>query len=236
MYSRPCRESSGNLPEREKFQTIKETLMNKKTIFSSHTLALFALLCLALLLLDGCTGPRTGRLQGGGDTQYGDPNDVETITSAWGSTDLQLTAESMTQSLLDSRWITQASAPPKIRLREVRNLTSEHIDTKSITDKIRIQLLKSGTVRFLADTANLGEVAAERQFTEAVTRRTENKLMADTDYIVTGTVRSIRKTTKQAASVFYQITMELVDPQSGEILWADEKELSKSTTTPKIGW
>ncbi|MDR2825697.1 MAG: penicillin-binding protein activator LpoB [Deltaproteobacteria bacterium] len=197
---------------------------------------LLALICLLALIMAGCTGPRTGRLQGAGDTQYGDPNDVETITSAWGSTDLQLTAESMTQSLLDSRWISKSVEPPKIRLREVRNLTSEHIDTKAITDKIRVQLLKSGSVRFLADTSNLGEVAAERQFTEAVTRRAENKLMADTDYIVTGTVRSIRKTTKQAASVYYQITLELVDPQSGEILWADEKELSKSTTTPKIGW
>jgi uncharacterized protein (TIGR02722 family) len=197
---------------------------------------LLALICFVTLIMDGCTGPRTGRLQGGGETQYGDPSDVETVTSAWGSTDLQLTAESMTQSLLDSRWISRAVEPPKIRLREVNNLTSEHIDTKSITDKIRVQLLKSGSVRFLADTSNLGEVAAERQFTEAVTRRTENKLMADTDYIVTGTVRSIRKTTKQVASVYYQITLELVDPQSGEILWADEKELSKSTTTPKIGW
>jgi uncharacterized protein (TIGR02722 family) len=210
--------------------------MKNKTTVSRRLTVILALFCLAALILDGCAGPRTGRLKGAGDTQYGDPAEVETVTSAWGSTDLQLTAEGMTQSLLDSRWITRAVEPPKIRLREVRNLTSEHIDTKSITDKIRVQLLKSGAVRFLADTGNLGEVAAERQFTEAVTRRTENKLMADTDYIITGTVRSIRKTTKEVASVYYQITMELVDPQSGEVLWADEKELSKSTTTPKIGW
>jgi uncharacterized protein (TIGR02722 family) len=210
--------------------------MKDKITVSNHQVVLFVFFCLTALILEGCAGPRTGRLQGAGDTQYGDPADVETVTSAWGATDLQLTAESMTQSMLDSRWIAKAVEPPKIRLREVRNLTSEHIDTKSITDKIRVQLLKSGAVRFLADTGNLGEVAAERQFTEAATRRTENKLMADTDYIITGTVRSIRKVTREVASVYYQITMELVDPQSGEVLWADEKELSKSSTTPKIGW
>ncbi|MDR1126112.1 MAG: penicillin-binding protein activator LpoB, partial [Deltaproteobacteria bacterium] len=77
---------------------------------------------------------------------------------------------------------------------------------------------------------------AERDFTVAVTRRGENKLMADTDYIVTGTVRSIRKRTKEVADVYYQITLELVDPQSGEIVWADEQEIRKTTTTPKIGW
>ncbi|MDR2050709.1 MAG: penicillin-binding protein activator LpoB [Deltaproteobacteria bacterium] len=168
--------------------------------------------------------------------EYGDPAAVETVTSAWGSSDLQNTAESMTQSLLDSRWVSLASAPPKVRLRQVVNQTDEHIDTRAITDKIRIRLLQSGKVRFLADTANMDQVFEERDFTEAVTRRGDNKLLTDTDYIVTGTVRSIRKVVKGAADVYYLITLELVDPQSGEIVWADEKEIRKTSNNPKIGW
>jgi uncharacterized protein (TIGR02722 family) len=202
----------------------------------NNTSLLILLLALLGLSLAACSGPSTGRVQGGGDTHYGNPDEVETVTSAWGSTDLQMTAEHMAQSLLATRWIDRAAEPPKIRLREVRNLTTEHIDTKGITDKIRTQLLRSGQVRFLADEANLDDVFAERDFTVAVTRRGENKLMADTDYIVTGTVRSIRKQTKEVADVYYQITLELVDPQSGEIVWADEQEIRKTTTTPKIGW
>lgn len=182
---------------------------------------------LSLLMLTACGGP---------NVQYGDPAEVETVTSSWGSTDLQGTAELMTQSLLDSRWISRTQAPPKIRLREVRNLTDEHIDTKGITDKIRVKLLQSGQVRFLADTANLDQVFAERDLTEAVTLKGENKLLTDTDYIVTGTVRSIRKVTKKQADVYYQITLELVDPQSGEIVWADEKEIRKTSSNPKVGW
>lgn len=170
------------------------------------------------------------------NVQYGDPNAVETVTSAWGSTDLQNTAEAMTQSLLDSRWISRTVQPPKVRLRTVRNLTDEHIDTKGITDKIRVKLLQSGQVRFLADDANLDEVFAERDLTEAVTRREANKLLADTDYIVTGTVRSIRKVTRNQADVYYQITLELVDPQSGELVWADEKEIRKTSNNPTVGW
>lgn len=182
---------------------------------------------LSLFALAACGGP---------NVEYGDPSEVETVTAAWGSTDLQGTAELMAQSLLDSRWISRTQAPPKVRLREVRNLTDEHIDTKGITDKIRVKLLQSGQVRFLADTANLDQVFAERDFTEAVTRKGENKPMADTDYIVTGTVRSIRKMTKKQADLYYQITLELVDPQSGEILWADEKEIRKTSSNPKVGW
>ena len=191
-----------------------------------RTLVFGALLPLCLSAA-GCGGP---------NVEYGDPGAVETVTSAWGSTDLQGTAEKMAQSLLDSRYIAQAQAQPKVRLREVNNQTDEHIDTKAITDKIRIKLLQSGRVRFLADNANLDQVFAERDLTEALTRRGENKLLADTDYIVTGTVRSIRKITKKAADVYYLITLDLVDPQAAEIVWADEQEIRKISNNPKVGW
>lgn len=186
--------------------------------------------------LTACGGPQTGRVSGDGEVVYEDSQAVETVTTQWGSTDLQITAEKMTQSLLASRWIAQASAPPKIRLREVKNYTDEHIDSKGITDKIRVKLLQSGHVRFLADDANFDAVFSERDLTETATKRSENKLLAETDYIVTGAVRSIRKRTKTVGDVFYQITLELTDPQSGEIVWADEQEIRKRTTKPKLGW
>lgn len=194
---------------------------------NANILALMLLVSVAMFALAGC---------GGTTVNYGDANAVETIDSSWGSTDLQTTAEKMTQSMLNSKWIAQAYSPPKVRLREVKNQTDEHIDTKQITDKIRIKLLQSGQVRFLADNSNMDQVMAERDFTEAATRRAENKLMADTDYIVTGTVRTIRKSNKKVEDVYYEITMELVDPQSGEIVWADEKEIRKTTTKSTFGW
>lgn len=186
--------------------------------------------------LSACGGPQTGRVSGEGEVVYEDAQAEETVTTKWSSTDLQNTAESMTQSLLGSSWIVDASAQPKIRLREVKNYTDEHIDTKGITDKIRVRLLRSGTVRFLADEYNLDDVFAERDLTEATTKKKENKLLSETDYIITGSVRSIKKRTKNVGDVFYQITLELTDPQSGEILWADEKEIRKRTTKPTLGW
>lgn len=125
---------------------------------------------------------------------------------------------------------------PKSDCVKSKNYTDEHIDTKGITDKIRVKLLKSGTVEFLADEHNLGDVFAERDLTEAATKRGENLLLEDTDYIITGSVRSIRKRTKTVGDVYYQITLELTDPQSGSIKWADEQEIRKRTTKPKIGW
>jgi uncharacterized protein (TIGR02722 family) len=188
-------------------------------------------------LFSGCsTKGGSGVVAGDGSVSYGDSKAVETLTADFGSSDLQATAEKMTQSLLETRYISKAQQPPKVRLRDVKNQSYEHIDTKAITDKIRIKLLKSGSVRFLADKSNLDQVNDERDLTETATKKTSVKPMTDSDYIITGTVRSIKKATKDVQDVYYNISLELVDPQSGEILWADEKEIRKVTSKPSIGW
>jgi len=191
----------------------------------------------AAVLFSGCaTTGGSGRVDGDGNVAYGDAKAVETLTADFGSTDLQATAEMMTQSLLESRYISKAQQPPKVRLRDVTNQTYEHIDTKAITDKIRIKLLKSGAVRFLADKSNLSQVNDERDLTETATKKKVVKAMTDTDYIVTGTVRSIKKATSSVQDVYYNISLELVDPQSGEIVWADEKEIRKVSKKSSLGW
>jgi hypothetical protein len=201
----------------------------------------FTTLCVSItvatILLSGCA-PKGGAGMVGYDSnvKYGDAKAVETVTADFGSTDLQSTAETLTQSLLESRYIAKAQQPPKVRLRTVNNLTYEHIDTKAITDKIRIKLLKSGQVRFLADTANLNQVKDERELTASATAIKENKAMADADFIVTGNVRSIKKANDDVKDVYYNVSLELVNPQSGEIVWADEKEIRKVTAKSSVGW
>ncbi len=200
-------------------------------------LSLTTALSASALLFNGCATPGGAGMVGyNSNVKYGDAKAVETVTADFGSTDLQSTAESLTQSLLESRYISKAQQAPKVRLRTVNNLTYEHIDTKAITDKIRIKLLKSGQVRFLADTANLNQVNQERDLTTTATTKTTIKAMTDSDYIVTGNVRSIKKANDDVKDVYYNISLELVDPQSGEILWADEKEIRKVTAKSSLGW
>lgn len=191
----------------------------------------------ALLTLSGCSAKGGAGMVGyDSNVKYGDAKAVETLTADFGSTDLQSTAEAMTQSLLESRYISKTHQTPKVRLRTINNLTYEHIDTKAITDKIRIKLLKSGQVRFLADKANLEEVNDERTLTTTATTKTKLSAMTDADYIITGNVRSIKKASGDVQDVYYNISMELVDPQSGEVVWADEKEIRKVTSKSSVGW
>lgn len=192
----------------------------------NQKISLSTILLLSSFIMSGCTTV----------VKYDDPKAIETVTADFGSSDLQSSAETLTQSLLETRYIAKAQQPPKVRLRNVNNLTYEHIDTKAITDKIRIKLLKSGEVRFLADTANLNQLKDEREFTSSATANKILKAMVDSDYIITGNVRSIKKSNDDLKDVYYNVSLELVDSKTGEILWADEKEIRKVTTKSSLGW
>jgi PBP1b-binding outer membrane lipoprotein LpoB len=82
----------------------------------------------ALALAAGCATEKT---------RYGDARGVETVSNQFGSTDLQLIAESMTRSMLNAPVVAGGNLPI-VTVQEVKNKTSEYIDTRAITDSIRV--------------------------------------------------------------------------------------------------
>ncbi|MGC9494399.1 penicillin-binding protein activator LpoB, partial [Vibrio genomosp. F10] len=82
---------------------------------------------------------------------YGDSQAVETTTVDFGSTDLQTIAGEMIDSMMMSgsvAVITQDSRPI-VFVERIKNKTTEHIDTESITDSISTKMLNSGKFRFV---------------------------------------------------------------------------------------
>lgn len=172
-------------------------------------------------------------------TQYGDAQAVETVNPDYGSTDLQMIAEKMVNSLLVTPIITQAPDRPVLIMKGVENRTSEHIDTRTITDKIRTQLLKSGMVRF----AVMGEEnqAAVEQLkyqqsglVDTSTARSIGKQVG-AEYLLIGNIKSIVKTAGGTKDVYYQFTLNLLNIENGLIEWADEKEIRKTRERSFLG-
>ncbi|PRW95595.1 penicillin-binding protein activator LpoB, partial [Pseudomonas fragi] len=62
--------------------------------------ARFSMLAVVALLASGCSN--TSPVLGSKNISYGDTKAVETVTNEFGSTDLQMIAESMTRSLAQS--------------------------------------------------------------------------------------------------------------------------------------
>ncbi|HES76682.1 MAG TPA: penicillin-binding protein activator LpoB [bacterium] len=188
----------------------------------------------ALVLLAGCATTEGPITAGSGNVTYGDAKAVETVTNQFGSTDLQTIAEAMSRSMLQSAPVTRNNRP-RVTIDEVQNKTSEYIDTRSITDTVRSQLLKSGQVRFVADINQMqgqtDELMRQNQtglYKKSTTKKIGN--MTGADYRVTGNISSIVKRSSDVKDVYYKFSLMLMNIETGEIEWADEKEIRKTSS------
>jgi uncharacterized protein (TIGR02722 family) len=191
---------------------------------------LFKIIVIALLL-SGCA-TRSPTLSSG-NVEYGDSKTVETLTNEFGSTDLQTIAESMSSSLLQSP-VLAAKSRPLVTIAEVKNHTSEYIDTKSITDSIRARILKSGLVRFAVDTSAMQTQVDElsRQSQSGLYKKSKSLKMGNmegADFRIEGTITSIVKRIDDIKDVYYKFSLQLIDNESGVMEWADEKEIRKTS-------
>ena len=164
--------------------------------------------------------------------RYGDARGVETVTNEFGSTDLQMIAESMTRSMLNSPVI--ASNQAIVTVQDVKNKTSEYIDTRSITDSIRVELQKSGKVRFAVDAAEMRQQIEElqRQQSEYYDSQKSAEIgkMTGAGYRLEGNITSIVKQAKDVKDVYYKFNLQLWNIQNGLLEWTDEKEIRKTTS------
>src|SRR4051812_32523201 len=178
----------------------------------------------AAALVAGCASEKTS---------YGDARGVETVTNQFGSTDLQMIAESMARSMQQAPVISSGNLPV-VTVQEVRNKTSEYIDTRSITDSIRSELQKGGKVRFAVDAVGMNQQTDEikRQQGEYYAKEAavDKGQMLGAQYRMEGNITSIVKQNKGTKDVFYKFNLQLWNIRNGILEWSDEKEIRKTTT------
>jgi len=165
------------------------------------------------------------------EVRYGDPKGVENVSIEFGSTDLQKVAEEMTRSLLVSNLVVEGNRP-LITVQDVKNFTSEYIDTRGITDTIRTELSRSGVIRFVVD-----EAAMEQQISELERQQNEEYYdqettaekgkMVGAGYRLEGSIRSIVKQNKDVKDVYYKVNLQVWDVRTGIMEWSEETEIRK---------
>jgi penicillin-binding protein activator len=174
--------------------------------------------------------------------RYGDAQAVETTSVNFGSTDLQKIAKQMTESLIQSPVVgtMTANKRPIVFVDSVKNKTSEHIDTESLTDSISTQLLRSGKFRFV-DMTKVSAVREQLSYQKDSGMVNPNSAMqfgkqVGAEYMLYGNLSSIVKTDADKKDVYYKFTMRLMDLESGLVEWADETEIRKTRNKELVGW
>jgi penicillin-binding protein activator len=187
--------------------------------------------------------------------QRDDPRKVENVNIDFGSTDLQEMADKMVQSFLSSPNLQYLDHPGKgedkrvvLYTGNVNNRTSEHIDTASITDSIRTALLKSGRVRIAASSQGQDELGSQVRF-QMESGRVDPNLIREfgkqigADAVMYGNLRSIEKERERSMEtagrrtddVYYKFTLEVVNVETAEVVWMEEKEIRKTKKTGLFG-
>ncbi len=165
------------------------------------------------------------------EVNYGDAKSVELVTNEFGSTDLQMIAEKMVGSLLETGVF---QGRPTVTISTVKNKTSEYIDTTNVMNSIQTSLVKSGKVRF---TRSIQEM---QQGTDELQRQSQSGMykqataakvgqMTAAKYMLEGELTSIVKQNSGTKDVFYKFTLKMFDVEEGVIEWQDEKEIRKTT-------
>ncbi|KFE07045.1 curli production assembly/transport component CsgG family protein [Vibrio cholerae] len=192
--------------------------------------SVIALLGLAVIL-GGCSNK----------VSYGDAQAVETINVDFGSTDLQKIAAEMVDSMMMSGSVSAITRDgrPIVFVERIKNKTSEHIDTESITDTISTKMLNSGKFRFV-DMDRVEAVRDQLNFQnndELVNQSTAIQFgkMVGAQYMLYGNLSSIVKNAGSDKDVYYKMTMRLMDLQTGLIEWADETEIRKQQSKSLLG-
>ncbi|NBX92573.1 MAG: penicillin-binding protein activator LpoB [Proteobacteria bacterium] len=163
--------------------------------------------------------------------KYDDLSEDRLLDDKFNESDMRQIADTMVKSLTDSRVVQEAARPPVVLITLITNRASEHIDMKSMTDKIRTAVVKSGKFRFTEKGAR-EEMAGELQYqnesgyVDAASARKKGKQIG-AQYFLTGEIADRVQEVGSKKYVYYKATFNLVNIETGIIDWTDEKEIRK---------
>jgi uncharacterized protein (TIGR02722 family) len=200
-----------------------------------YRMTFYSILCLglALHLLPGCASVKVKRT---------DVSKKTDISGSWNDTDSRLVAQEMIKDSLASPWISAFQAKnntqPTVIVGTVINKTSEHIDAGTFVKNLEKNLLDSGSVKFVAAKQERRDIREERadQQTNA-SRETAKPLRQETgaDFMLQGTISSIKDEVKGRYAIYYQINLELVNLATNEKAWIGQKEIKKIISRSAFG-
>lgn len=178
-----------------------------------------------LFLLTGC-GQKVARV---------DSDTVTDLSGNWNDTDSRLVAEEMIQDVLSRGWLTKFNnskgKPPTVIVGTVRNLSHEHINTRTFVADMERALINSGEVDFVASADDRKEVRSEVKDQDLNATEESRKSMGQeigADFMLQGSINSIVDAVSGEQARFYQIDLTLIELGSNRKVWVGQKKIKKT--------
>lgn len=160
------------------------------------------------------------------------------LNDRWSETDMQKTVKFLVDSMTQHRAIRSARRPPVVMVTRLQNKTSEHIDTQSIMDMLRVEMTNNSYVSFVDKEAR-DDVSKEYEYQNsgAVSDATKKGLggQVGADYILNGRLTSNVQQVGSRKTVYYKITMNLTNLRTNLITWTNHKQIRKKYKKRRVG-
>jgi hypothetical protein len=178
-----------------------------------------------LFLLAGCN-PTVSRVES--DT-------VTDLSGNWNDTDSRLVAQEMIQDVLSRNWLSKFNRDkgkaPTVIVGTVRNLSHEHINTRTFIADMERELINSGEVEFVASADAREEVRSEVKDQDLNATEESRKAMGNevgADFMLQGSINSIVDAVSGEQARFYQIDLTLIELGTNRKVWVGQKKIKKT--------
>jgi uncharacterized protein (TIGR02722 family) len=204
---------------------------------TSKTLRVLAVPVLALAFGAGCSAFRSS-------VSEVDVATAKPMDAGYDFSDLRWLGNSVGTDLSAAPLLTQAAKKPVLVVMGIQNRTSRHIDTKAITDTMRTVVINSGKADF-ANESQRDTLLKEQGYQLAnCTPETRSAIgrQLGAKYMLTGSLVELTKEQpkqmrlSKKEEIYYQLTVEVTDLETGLIAWTQQKERARGASKPVVGW
>jgi uncharacterized protein (TIGR02722 family) len=156
------------------------------------------------------------------------------LSGYWNDSDSKLVSEEMVKTLQDQFWLGEFTGKkgrkPLVIIGNVKNKTSEHLNTNTFIKDMEKQLINGGRVKFVASTKERDDVRDERMDQQGNASMENAKNLgneAAADFMLIGEISSISDQAGGEKVVYYQVNLELIDIETNEKIWVGDKKIKK---------
>ena len=166
------------------------------------------------------------------------------VSGRWNDADSRMVSEEMIRDCLDRPWLetfrdAHGGKRPTVIVGRVRNRSHEHINVQTFVKDLERALINSGRVQFVASKGERSGVREERldqakHASEETMKGPGEEIGAD--FMLIGTINTIRDEAGRKAVMFYQTNLELINMSNNVKAWIGEKKIKKVIKKSRFSW
>jgi len=163
------------------------------------------------------------------------------LSGYWNDSDSRRVAEEMIADAASRPWAEEFASSrgrkPTVIVGGVRNLSHEHLNTRTFVKDLESEWVQTGRVRLVASPDERDGVRDEREDQSRYASLETAKSMGrelGADFMLIGQVDSILDSADGESVRYYQVELELIDIETNEKAWIGQKKLKKRVSRKRF--